>query len=172
MFFYRMAALFFVNGDTKLMSCKFLLISSAMVISSVLSSAAAESGDVYLEQATLERVNSSFTANIYDVTTQIQILNDALPNAPTTGTGSLAYILQDGVDNSALIDQMGPLNLGLVQQSGDFNSGTILQSGSSNVGLIYQSGAYNVANIQQTGSGHRGAIFQSGRNNTAILVQH
>lgn len=118
-----------------------LMVSNAAAIAQPFSSPA------YIQQISQGSAAARLTTS--ELMTPVLNLVAQMPSLTPSGTGNLALVWQDGINNSGTIDQRG----------------------SRNVGLIRQIGMDNVASITQRGIGHQAMVLQQGQGNVAIIRQ-
>ncbi len=107
----------------------------------------------------------------YDIKVDLDICIDPGTLNDDYWDGVNAFILQNGKENYAVIDQPSTDNKAGIIQSGDSNEGYIYQEGKTEVALILQDGNHNYGYIWQGLEGANALIIQSGNKNTAEIYQ-
>lgn len=97
-------------------------------------------------QATIKQTGSGNNATIEQKTP-----NDILytPDAPAEIALNEATIVQNGDDNTALLQQYGSESFGKIQQSGSLNDATLTQAGVGDQATIVQNGTGNMSQVAQ-----------------------
>jgi hypothetical protein len=130
---------------------KSILLVGAAIISLIATGANAS-------PAFIDQVDNNLSFQSQQMTTSLDMLQPLMNEAGAAAglmssikvpVGGLALVSQEGDNNTGLITQTGPFNLGLVQQIGNNNYGSISQSGGFQHAMIYQHGNGNVAIIRQ-----------------------
>jgi hypothetical protein len=130
---------------------KSLLIVGATIVSLIATGANAS-------PAFIDQVDNDLSFQNEQMTTSLDMLQPlmnevgeaaSLMSSIKVPVGGLALVSQDGDNDTGLITQTGPFNLGLIQQIGNNNFGSISQSGGFHQAMIYQHGNGNVAIIRQ-----------------------
>ncbi len=80
-----------------------------------------------------------------------QTITDTSGGGAIYGTSNQASIFQNGVENTARVEQDGTGNEALIEQSGDNNTGRITQLGAGSRLSLVQNGSYNDYVMVQTG---------------------
>lgn len=80
--------------------------------------------------------------------------------------------VENGVGNTARIDQNGNTNTSVIGQDGDGNMASSVQNGNDNFSSIWQDGNGNMAAAFQNGNGNYSAIEQMGNVNVASVLQN
>jgi hypothetical protein len=76
-------------------------------------------------------------------------------NGPLNVTGQRAIVRQDGVGNTATVDQRDASNVAAILQRGNFNDTRVVQRGRSNAAGIVIDGNNNRLDVLQRGVGNR-----------------
>ncbi|MCX4197759.1 hypothetical protein OMR07_21315 [Methylobacterium organophilum] len=100
--------------------------------------------------------------------------NTGTINQRNNADNAYAIIVQNGSNNTGLVNQNGQNNYAVIGQLSSYNNGTIDQAGSTNYAVLLQAdGNNNTATITQTGtSSSVGALaYQSGAFNTGSINQ-
>lgn len=87
------------------------------------------------------------------------------------GVEQTAIVGQIGNSNTSNTQQDGRHLISVTSQNGSGNRANVEQSGSYNLALVDQVGSSNDADIKQAGYGNTGAIFQRGVGNRASISQ-
>jgi hypothetical protein len=115
-------------------------------------------------QASLEQVYSAFRAVRLSTLSASDQRALARQNVGATAYGNVAVAIQEGHQNSFLVQQDGLSNSALLIQRGQMNEASVWQAGNGNEIVAVYTGDANVQDITQTGSNNRYLLDFEGSN--------